>query len=451
MLRRAETSWTVGLLAALACGCSSSSGGPTSSRGHGTSTDPTTGSSGAGGSDRSGTTTGFGSGGGGGNDNPDVVAAFMKPDAGANAGTGGGSVDADGCVTGKFCQSVTPDNTDCGHLDLKTDTMTIDKPGNLMVIFDRSGSMEEDWNGTPKYMAAGNALLAAITPIKDLLTIGGLFFPSASATTMPADTNCPDGCDVANPIHWIPGPGACCLNDVAGVISCDVDTIDKPDEQDFVPAAQFIMNFPNLSVPPNATAGTPLEAGVMNAAAAIASHTFTDPLIVLIMTDGEPNCNSVTQNVIDQVTAWHTAGINTHVVGLPGAQGAADLLNQIATAGGTMSYIDPSDPMELETRLESVISSTVKKGFMTCTFNLDPKAEAPDKLHLIVTENGVDMDVARDLSKDATWTINADGSQVELMGQLCDFAKDGTFEMVRFQYGCVTTPPLPPPPEPMLN
>jgi hypothetical protein len=448
MLRRAETSWTVGLLAALACACSSSSGDPTTSArgGGGTSSKPS-GASGAGGS---GTTISGLSSGSGGSTNPDLVTAFMKPDAGANAGTGGGSVDSDGCVTGKFCQTVTPDNTDCGHLDLKTDTMTIDKPGNLMVIFDRSGSMEEDWNGTPKYTAAGNALLSAITPIKDLLTIGGMFFPSADPA-MAGDPNCPDGCNVADPLHWIPGPGACCLNGVAGVISCDVNTIDKPDEQDFVPAATFIANFPNLSLPPNPTAGTPLEAGVMNAAAAISGHMFTDPLIVLIITDGEPNCNSVSQNVIDQVTAWHTAGINTHVVGLPGAQGAADLLNQIATAGGTMTYIDPSDPMELETRLESVISSTVKKGFMSCTFGLDPKAEAPDKLHLIVTENGVDMDVARDLSKDATWTINADGSQVELMGQLCDFAKDGTFEMVRFQYGCVTTPPLPPPPEPMLN
>jgi hypothetical protein len=94
----------------------------------------------------------------------------------------------------------------------------------------------------------------------------------------------------------------------------------------------------------------------------------------------------------------------------------------------------------------------VKTGFDSCTFQLDPKAEVPDKLHLVIKYMGMESDVPRDWSKDATWKVNSDGSQVDLEGQLCDMAKDGTIESLRFVYGCVDVPPPPPPPPPpMLN
>ena len=54
-------------------------------------------------------------------------------------------------------------------------------------------------------------------------------------------------------------------------------------------------------------------------------------------------------------------------------------------------------------------------------------------------------------SKDAHWSINAAADEVTLEGQLCDFAKDGTFDAIRFVFGCVTAPPLDPPPPPVLN
>jgi hypothetical protein len=431
--------WASSVVLLFLAGCSATSSTPPSR------INPTTGA----GSGASSADSGTGTGGTGSliGNNADNSSGLLPVSGGAGGATVDAGDDADGgaCKTGVFCQQNKPDSTDCGHTDLKTNTTTIQKPGNVLVVFDRSGSMLDDWNGTPKYQAAGNALISAITPLKSLLTMGGIFFPSPAPADM---TNCPMGCNVANPIHWIPGPGACCLNGVA--MSCAVDTIDQGDEINWGTADNFITTLPTLWDLPNAN-GTPLEAGIMQAAAAISAKMFTDPLIVLVMTDGEPNCNTNQQNVLNQITTWHTAGINTHIVGLPGAQMAADFLNSLASAGGTMSYIDPADPTELETRLETVISSTVKKGFDSCVFKLDPKPDAPEKLHLIVTQNGVDSDVPRDLSKDAHWSLNADSTQVTLEGQLCDFAKDGTFDGLRFVYGCVTAPPLPPPPPVVLN
>jgi hypothetical protein len=369
--------------------------------------------------------------------------------AGGAAAAAGGGADPTKCKSGMFCMNTTPDATDCGHISIDTNITMIQRPGNVLVVFDRSTSMQQDWSGTPKYQAAGNAVIAALTPLKALLTVGGIFFPSVdTAGTTAADDPCAMGCNVANPIHWIPGPGACCLNGVAG--SCSVNTIDKPDEINFTTADAFIAGMPMQWNNPGVSE-TPLGTAIERAASAISGRKFTDPLIVLVITDGEPNCGTDAQKVLDQITMWHTAGINTHVVGLPGAQAAANVLNMLATAGGTGMYIDPANPTELEMRLNSVISSTLKKGFDSCVFKLNPKPDAPEKLHLIVTENGMESDVARDLSKDAHWSLNADGDQVTLEGQLCDFAKDGTFDAVRFDYGCVTQPPLPPPPPIILN
>jgi hypothetical protein len=152
--------------------------------------------------------------------------------------------------------------------------------------------------------------------------------------------------------------------------------------------------------------------------------------------------------VLSQIAAWQTSGINTHIVGLPGSEPAKDFLNQLAVAGGTMAFIDPADPAELEMRLNAVFTSTIRAGFDSCTMNLDPPAAAPEKLHLVATQNGVEQDVPRDWTADATWSINTAGDTVELEGQLCKMAKEGAFEALTFKYGCVDLPPLPPPPEP---
>lgn len=436
----ASSRWAMGILIALCAACSST---PTNTSRY---TSPNSTNAKPGNADANGGSSTASDGGGlSSTENPDEIKEPVTPMAAPDAGIDAGQMTDDGCVVGKFCPNKQPDNDTCGNLELRTNTKTINKPGNVLVVFDRSGSMEEDWNGSPKYQAAGNALLAAITPLKDLLTIGGVFFPSPAP-----DANCPDGCDVVNPLHWIPGPGACCLNGFLAD-SCEVSTIDKGDQINWCKADDFITALP-MHWHLGTANGTPLQAGVQRANDAISAQMFTDPLVVLIMTDGEPNCMTDSQMVIDQVTAWKNNNIPTYVVGLPGAQAAADLLNSIASAGGTDTYIDPKDPQELETKLGTVVSSTVKTGFDSCSFTLDPKAEVPDKLHLVIKYMGMESDVPHDWSMDATWTVNSDGSQVDLNGQLCDMAKDGTIESLRFVYGCVDVPPPPPPPPPpMLN
>lgn len=368
----------------------------------------------------------------------------------------------DVCEPGKFCEPTGPDGN-CGSERVNTDVKMIQIPGNVMVIFDRSTSMEDPWNGTPRWQAAGEAFSNAIRPLSMVLNVGAIFFPSP---VLAADTACPIGCNVADPTHWIPGPAACCLN---AVQACGVNPINEADQIKFGPASAFLTEAPMkwrfngfFGVPAGmgATAmpaagaivgATPLGEGVKRAADAIMMTQFEGPLVVVILTDGEPNCDTNPQQVIQQVTDWKARDIATHVIGLPGSQGASQFLNNLAMVGGTGNFLDPASAMELEMKLRGILTSTVRQGFESCVFNLDKATEVPDKLHLVVTEAGADKDVPRDLSNqpnwgaDAGWTISPAGDTVELKGRLCELAKEGAYESIRFDYGCVDLPPPDPP------
>jgi hypothetical protein len=181
-----------------------------------------------------------------------------------------------------------------------------------------------------------------------------------------------------------------------------------------------------------------------------ASMALTGATAVVVFTDGEPNCfaDAMVSGVPTMLETswaaqWLGTGVKTYVVGLPGAD-AAPVLNDIAVAGGTLGYITPDDPAVLEAKLAEVVQSTVTSGFNSCVLALNPAADLPDKLHIVVEEPAVagKQDVPRDLGNGAGWTISADGSTVELLGQLCSDAMGGRFSAVTFEYGCVELPPL---------
>lgn len=349
--------------------------------------------------------------------------------SGGATGTGG----AQDCTMTR-CDSDKLDEVNCGYQEVKGDVQIIEKPGNVLMVYDRSGSMEQRWNGTSKYEAAGNAIIRGIEPLQDLLTVGAVFFPSLDPNAQTCQ------CNPVDFTHWL--PGGCCL--MGSASSCFVSDISQPDQISFRPAPAFITELPNQWQLQGA-GNTPLQDGLREADAAIANTTFDGSLSIVIVTDGQPNCGTDDQAVLSQISAWRQAGYRTYVVGLPGAQGAADLLNAIAQAGGSGNYIDPSDPANLEAELRDIVQDTISGGIDSCTINLTPPAEAPEKLRLVVSKDGVDQGVDRMLSATAGWNVTADGSVVTLEGDLCDQALAGAYDSLRFDFGCVDLPQLPPP------
>ena len=356
----------------------------------------------------------------------------LPPDLGT---AGNGS-----CEVGVFCPPATVDTDDCGSLTLEGEVEVIQHPGNVLLVFDTSQSMAQQWNGQTRWEAAGAAITNAMTPLADMVSVGTVFFPRP-------DPNAPAQCVDPTGIACIFVPGL-----VVPGGTCGVTAIDSADQINFQPGPDFLTTFAGTggAAPPYAPVPgglTPLKEGLQQAQSALAGTTREGITSVVVITDGDPNCQWDAAVSTQIVTDWQAMGINTYVIGLPGTTGAGDtVLTQLAMAGGTGAYITPTDAAALEQKLREIATETVKVGFNSCDITINPPTVAPEKLHLVVTEGGIDKDVARDLSADASWNITDDGALVTLEGTLCDDAMGGRFEALRFEFGCVDLPPLPPTP-----
>ena len=364
-------------------------------------------------------------------DLPTLPAAPLDPEPAANDTAPTENEPNPTCEPGRFCAREQRDEQSCGYLEQRASHGSKQRGGDVLVVFDRSGSMEDDWSDEPKFQAAGRALIAALTPVADHLTVGGIFFPSPESDD---SEDCDDDDDDCKRAYFFG-------------ITCDVNSIRSADQLSFMPGKDFITRLP-LPLNVHGGIGTPLEAGLTRADEAIRGRTSRNELVVIVLTDGKPSCGTERERILAQVAAWRTANIRTYVVGLPGAKKAAELLHEMAQAGGTDNYIEPRDPKELEQRLLAMVQPTVHAGFRSCRYELQPGTQFPEKMRLMAkyAGRGQEQEVARGQGKDASWSINAAGDQVVLEGALCQQALSGALESIRFVYGCAD----PPPPEPEL-
>jgi hypothetical protein len=379
----------------------------------------------SGNSGASGASGNGGTGGAGGIDNPvgGPPLAGLGGFGGVTGGMGGGGGN---CVPGMFCAPVI-DEEGCGTLELETDVEIIREPGNLLVVFDQSLSMNDPWGTSNKLQAAQDALSAAIMPLADQLTVGAILFPTVACIPFPA-------------------------------MGGNVAPITDPVQISFRPGADFLTAWnalwPGGGADPLVGLGTPVNEAMDRAAVALqeAAGTLTGVTAVMLFTDGAPTCwpDPMVTGIPTALETAHAAGwlagmpsVKTYVVGLPGAE-EAPILNDIAVSGGTMSYITPDDPMVLIDKLNEIVLSTVKMGFDSCTLTLDPPAQVVEKLQIVVTTVDGPAYIPRDLGGGDGWSITPDGGTVELLGKVCEDAMSGRFLTVKFEYGCEDPPKIPP-------
>jgi len=362
---------------------------------------------------------------------------------------GGTNTDGGPCLEGQFCGPSGPDGN-CGSIRFESDVEVTRTPGNLLIIFDQSGSMEQPWQaaGTTKMEAAKSALVAAITPLQEEVTVGAVFLPTATCFDPAFEASVQLAMLLGQPVPQPPAGLA--------IYGNAVPAIDDPSQINFMPGPAFLQawndHWTNHFVS-NQLLGTPLQEGFDRAAEAINAArqnmtlAGTGQVAIVAFTDGEPNCfpmESVTgRPTLDaaaRATEWFGMNIKTHVVGLPGANEGMATLNGIAQSGGTTQYLDPANPAELEARLREVVLETVDMGFNSCTIALDPVPEVPDDLLMIVDEPMVGK---QQVPRDRGWELSADGT-VAISGGLCDDAMAGRFSSITFEYACPEVPPPPP-------
>ncbi|MDH5673284.1 MAG: VWA domain-containing protein [Myxococcales bacterium] len=299
-----------------------------------------------------------------------------------------------------------PDQSGCGAVELAPMVNTEVEHGNLLVVFDNSGSMSSLWGDLPRWQAAGNALRDAVSSLSEYVNVGAIIFPT--------DTN------------------------------CAVEGLDSPLQIRFVKGSAFISawdRFMGTNVP---NGGTPLGGGLIVADAALQESTLPGQTSVVVITDGAPNCDVAPLSTLPP--QWLAQGVRTHVVGLPGSESAITVLDDLASAGGTGQHLTPDDPRSLRRQLANIVSETVVSALSSCVIALDPPPPNLDDVHVVVTEAGVRTDAARDLGSGGGWTIAADGTEIELFGAFCDRGLAGEYDRISIEFGCVELPPLPPPP-----
>jgi hypothetical protein len=77
---------------------------------------------------------------------------------------------------------------------------------------------------------------------------------------------------------------------------------------------------------------------------------------------------------------------------------------------------------------------------------LEKQPPVPDDVNLVVTMNGMELAVDRDLGTSGGWTLNPDLTHIVLQGTFCERARMGEYENITVVFGCVDVPPLEPPP-----
>jgi len=337
-------------------------------------------------------------------------------DAGGGSGFAFGNADgqvtenpstADGAVRDGGGTVKAPDMNGCGSVELDPMVNTVVAPGNLLVVFDNSGSMESPWDSTTRWQAAGNAVRDAVSSIAEFVTVGAIIFPS-------------------------------------GASSCNVDPITSSTQIRFVPGAAFVAAWDNFLAKNMANGGTPLGEALTVADTSITAANLKGNTRVVVLTDGEPNCDNSALMTVPPM--WLTKGIKTYVVGLPGSESAVTTLDALATAGGTMQHLTPSDSRTLRHQLANILTESVTSALPSCSIPLTPPAPNPMDVHVVVTEQGERKDAARDLGKGGGWMIKDDGSQIDLFGPFCDQGIAGAYTRISIEYGCLDLPPLPPPP-----
>lgn len=297
----------------------------------------------------------------------------------------------------------------------------------IYLVLDRSGSMLDLDDGVTRYEKVRIATLDLVSSLGALVRVGLTLFPSPDAG---AGTECMGGVEVYPPTV---NPGS---------------------------------NFDNaLDTQP--LGGTPVAATLQNIRPLLLQHP--QPRVVILATDGGPNCNNIEcdeancipnivgdcplagncceppngtwQNCLDRlptldaIQAIVDEGTPVYVVGIPGSEFFASVLNQMALWGsvpveGQAQYYYRVDDLDSLGEVFKGIASEL----VSCEFDLSDPPETQDQTNVYFDGEVVPLD------PENGW-VWVDEDTIELVGGACATLKDGQVVEVQIVSGCPTVTP----------
>jgi hypothetical protein len=275
------------------------------------------------------------------------------------------------------------------------------RPAELMLVLDRSGSMQEPagpMSLTSKWTEATAALDETIMKTADRISWGLKMFPSTEVTCALAD-----GIEV------------------------------PPALDNYQPVTMAYR-----TAGPNGD-GTPTALALKKTVAWLQANPSMKPRYLVLATDGEPTCmDGIDGDLRDDVAAVQAvadaaaAGLHTFVLGIATGQGADMVLNDLAVAGKEPRAGDPRY-YPVTSRQDLIGALDLITGIISdCTFPLDKVPPAPDAV-------AVNVDTTR-LTRDPThvhgWDYGPDGKSIIVYGATCDALKSGAAKNVSIIFGC---------------
>jgi len=295
----------------------------------------------------------------------------------------------------------------CGQLELATDRVI----PNIMMIVDRSGSMDWDFSGCDptdpcefvapsRWDAVVDALVGTnglVPELDDIARFGLTLYWKESGSRPDDGSMCADTDDVVFSL----APGAT-TNAIAATFSSNAPG-------GYTPTAEAIQ-----SVTVSLSNSPPPEG----------------PTVYLLATDGQPNgCDERTEpedrnNSVTAVSAAFDGGVETFVLGVnfnePHLQDLADAGQGAAPGGAKLWTADSVE--ELQTALTDIVERNIP-----CTVKLtDGQIDIAQACEGRVTLNG-DEELACN-STTRGWRA-LDGTTIELMGTACDDWRGGSAEL----------------------
>jgi hypothetical protein len=323
-----------------------------------------------------GGTCGTGSGGKGGNGGTGGNAG-----TGGNTGTGGGSGGGNG---GSGGGSEPGDGGECGESFTPTNA-----PANLMIVLDRSSSMDEATSDpqVTKWAAATNAI-TQMTTKSPSIDFGLLMFSRPQ-----------ESCN-------------------SGIISVKIG----PNKASEISTAL-------TGAGPDGN-GTPLAGGMGSASLDPALKDATHSNGIVVITDGNENCLGAPVLEVQSLFR-RTVPIRTYVIGF-GGQVDTRVLSNMAIQGGTARistprYYQAEKQADLDEALKNISNSA-----LSCSFTLSRTGVDPAKIFVGI--NG--QLVPRDPKHISGWDYDPKTNRVTLYGPACDALASSPNAQLKVNYGC---------------
>jgi hypothetical protein len=157
---------------------------------------------------------------------------------------------------------------------------------------------------------------------------------------------------------------------------------------------------------------TPTAAAILATTAYLETQADTNSKVILLATDGDPNCGGEVPSVYNEdmegttaaIKQARNAGFLVYVIGM----GKVGNLEALAQAGGSGSYYPAQSPEEINKALASISKAA------TCTFALVSMPSDPTGVAVYLDKMTIPQDAADG------WTFGANAQTVLLHGSSCD-------------------------------